>query len=248
MHRRVRVFGLLVLVLGVALGGLHLPGFLAEREALRVQGVHVEGTRHMEAEEVVEAMTLPGDLSILDDPSPYEARLRNHDLVRDARVSRRLPRSLVAEVEERRPVALLPTPTLLPVADDGGMLSLDPLPPDLDLPILRPGGWESADTADRDELPPTRRVTRELERLERELPELAEGISEVSWSRGGALAVRLADPPVTLHLPVESDASRLSEALLVLREALARDDTPPEGVDLRFEDQVVVRYSAAEGG
>jgi len=51
-------------------------------------------------------------------------RLRAHPLIRAVEVSRRLPGTLVVEVEERVPVGLVPTPTLQPVDRDGHRLPL----------------------------------------------------------------------------------------------------------------------------
>lgn len=247
MVRRIRLFVVLVVVLGAVVALIHLPEILGERQILRIQGVHVEGARHLEPREVVEALDLPPSFSILDDPAPLEARLRGHPLVRDARVGRRLPRGLVAEVEEREPVALLPTPTLAPVDVDARVLPLEPARMDLDLPVLRTRGWDGAEAVDRGDLPPPQHLTSEIGRLGEVMPDLAGRVSEVTWGEGDALVARLEDPPITVHFPPGADSARLREGMAALGHAMARTDTIPRAVDLRFEDQVVVRYPTEEG-
>lgn len=248
MSRHVRVAALLAILTGVVVGAFHAPQLLEDRAFLRVQGVQVEGTHRLDPYDVVEIMGLPGDLSILTDPAPYQERLGSHRLVRDATVRRTTSRTLVAEVEEREPVAYLPTPTLLPVDAGATLLPLDPAEAGLDLPILRPDGWDGAPVVGRDELPPPQKLTSELERVGQGAPDLTRQLSEVAWGEGDALLARLEDPPLTLHLPLGVDDVRLQEAAAALGDAMARTDTIPEAVDLRFDDQVVVRAPGEEGG
>src|SRR6185436_6494915 len=99
---------------------------LAHLDFFRVRRIELQGASHLSVEEAEEAVAIPQGSSVWDDPSEWEARLARHPLVREAHVERRLPRTLVLVVTERDPVALLPTPMLVPVDAEGRVLPLDP--------------------------------------------------------------------------------------------------------------------------
>lgn len=231
----------LLLSVGVAAGLARVPDALAHVEAFQVRELRLEGARFLTYQEALRAASVPSGASVWDDLEPLEARLGSHPLVLKARIRRRLPDALVLEVEEREPVALVPTPALVPVDASGRALPVDPAVHRLDLPLIRSGG--PALSGQNRLLPARLRVAaRELGRLLAAEPQFAARISEVRWA-DGALAFRLADPSVDLvaHPPLAS--ARLREGFRALSEA--RDRWPgrdPERLDLRFADQVVVSF------
>lgn len=240
--------GLLVLVGFTALltlGVTHLPEAMAESEVFRVSKVEVEGIRYLSEEEALAAAALPPDLNLWDPTEGVADRLRTHPLVREARVRRKLPRTLVLELVEREPVALLPTPVLTPVDPDGRRLPVDPSLHVLDLPLLRA---EQEDTGRG--LSPTelRVLAGEVHRLERLDPLLHASLSDAGVGAWGEVVLRLAEPAVIMRYPPPLTPARLREGLLVLADALERHpDRMPEVVDLRFADQVVVRLTSPGG-
>ena len=67
-------------------------------------------------------------------------------------------------------------------------------------------------------------------------------VSSVSWTDRGSMLVTWSEPPVDFLLPPGTPPSRLREGIVALQDAASRStDGPPVAVDLRFEDQVVVR-------
>lgn len=242
-----RLFGGLLLVAGAGLGLAHLPELLSGWSVLRVAEVRVEGARYLGEAEAVEVMGMVGEVSMFDDMEPYRERLRAHSLVREVTLRRRPFRTVMVEVEEREPVALLPTPTLVPVDAEGRILPLDPAGDRLDLPVLRASGWEDPAELEREDLPVPGRVTRELDRLARMDPDFAAAVSEVGWADGDVLMVRMSSPPVVFQLPVPLADERLREGMLALADAVAEGRGEPRAVDLRYEDQVVVRFHSRQG-
>lgn len=246
MRRPGRFVGWIVvaLLLGWALswGIPRAPGALAQLDWFPVHGVRVEGTRYLTEEEVREVAAVPADANLWDDVEPVAARVRAHPLVRDVRVSRRLPGTLVVRVEERQPVALVPTPTLEPVDRDGRLLPLDPAVHRLDLPVIRPRRPE------RFAAPPPPAIAaaaREAARLAEQDPAFWEGVSEVTedGSREVTLEWAGADGfPVRLRFRAPLAQARLREAMAVLHDVSGRGGPAPVLLDLRFADQVVVRW------
>lgn len=252
MRRPGRFFGWLTtaLLLGWGLSWVvpRVPGALAEMDWFRVRGVRVEGVRYLTAGEVESAAAVPPDANLWDDPRLVAARVRAHPLVRDARVRRRIPGTLVVRVEEREPVGLVPTPTLAPVDREGRLLPLDPVRHRLDLPVIRPersgrGAPEPAAIA---------AAARAASRLSELDPAFWSQVSVVTADGSRAVVVEWGDPAVRLRFRTPIAAVRLREAMAVLDDArAAAADTaagptggqPPTTLDLRFADQVVVRRS-----
>jgi cell division septal protein FtsQ len=151
-----------------------------------------------------------------------------------------MPGTLVVSVVERRPVALVPTPTLEPVDAAGTLLPIDPAEHRLDLPVLD----ELLPPAPQSRLLPQRgrSLAAEVGRLVDVDAGFMQGVSEVSWRDDHTLVVRWGEPQVDFLLPPGAPSRRLREGLAVLGDALARDSNhAPKVIDLRYADQVVVR-------
>lgn len=247
MVRRAQALGTIVLAAALAVGISRVPRLLSRIELFRVQSFALEGERHLTLEEAVEAAGVPAQASVWDDPEPWKARLRSHPLVRDARVRRDLPSTLVFEVEERTPVALYPGPVLRPVDEAGRPLPLDPAERRLDLPVLRPtlvgGGGRELSPAE------LRSLAREVARMGRLEPALRVRISEAALGARGEVAILLDEPRLSFLFRPPLTARRLGEGLRALSDAADRRGAEEvRGIDLRFEDQVVIRTEGGAGG
>jgi len=253
--KRLLVF-VFVLTLATALGGLlaRVPRALAQVEAFRIREIRLEGNRFLTAEEAAKAVAITPMASLWDDLDPLEDRLREHVLVDEVRAKRRFPGTLLLEVVERQPVALVPNPTLEPVDSTGSFLPIDPARHQLDLPIIsfkgrRAGGDLSA--AER------RVVAHEIARLGEANPEFLARISEVTLDVRGDLWAQFWRPdtqgeiwdlPITLRFHPNLPSRRVQEGLQALGDAMSRfEGAVVADLDLRYEDQVVVRLDRARG-
>lgn len=227
--------GVLLVAAGVAATTPRLARKIARSEVFRVAELELEGERYLTLQEAAAAADVPKEASVWDDPVEWEARLSAHPLVRSARVRRRIPGTLVFVVEEREPVGLVPTPTLEAVDAEGRILPIDPSEHGLDLPLLQvPPKSKDADK--------TRAVlAAEADRLVRVDPEFAGRLSELARDERGDLVARWGDPVVTFRFTPSVDARKLREGMLVFFDAAAESGEPPATVDLRFDEQVVVR-------
>ena len=238
---------LLVTGLAVASAALasRLPEALARMELFRVREVRLQGNRFLTQEEAARTVALPPGANVWDDLSAWEERLAAHPLVKEAKVRRRLLGTLVAEVVEREPVALVPSPTLEPVDAEGRILPIDPARHRLDLPILTPwgsGGEEVLTLTQR------RILAAEVARLGEADPELVARLSELSLDRRGDLRARIWEPAVTLSLPLGLPSRRIREGFAALADAGERfEGRAATDLDLRYQDQVVVRLGRSKG-
>lgn len=228
-----------VLASALGFGASHVPDLLAGVEMFRVRGIRLEGARFVTLEEVLGSVELPPDASVWDDPTPWVRRLLAHPLVEALEVRRDLPDTLVFRVTEARPVALVPTPTLIPVDGDGRPLPIDPSRHRLDLPLLRSGDGLAGEGAPQRVRP----LARELQRLGSTEPEFVAMLSELDWDGEGAAVALWGDPAVAFRFAPPLSAARLHEAMAVFSDATARfPDRRPRAVDLRYDEQVIVRF------
>ncbi len=250
--------GILVLVTATMAGGLGGP-WVVERisgiELFRVTEVVVEGGHYLTAEEIRSVAAVPRGASLWDDLAPVLERLRAHPGIRDAKAERRPPGTVVLLIEEREPVAMVPSPTLTPVDAEGAVLPFDPALERLDLPLLSPrreavpgGAAEAGAPLSPAEL---RVLTAELDWLGRTLPDLVASTSDVALDDWGSVVLHLDQLRVLLRYPPPLSPRRLQEALLAFEDAVRRNPGhPPVELDLRFQEQVVVGFSPppARGG
>ncbi len=228
---------------GLAVGGAvlafdWLPDALAELDVFRAREYTVEGTRHLDDEQVLATAAISPFMSVFDDLTVIEQRLEQHPLIRHARVTTKLPETLVVTIEERTPVGFVASPVLEPVDREGRILPLDPVEHRLDLPVLFKVG-------DGEALSPSqmRILAMEVDRLGADDPTFLAAVSEMTIDdRGDATAVVSGDLLLQFRPPLSH--RRLRDGLTVLEDAvLVRPDQRVAVLDLRFDDQIVVRYA-----
>jgi cell division protein FtsQ len=139
-------FGLFVLaIVGVALVALDVPAKLgrAAGEAVgdagfRVKSVDVQGIKRMDPRPVYEiALDQKTTAMPLVDVADIRKRLLEFGWVKDARVSRRFPDTLVIDIVERKPAALWQDEDRLTLIDaEGVVLDRVPVAQMPDLPLL----------------------------------------------------------------------------------------------------------------
>jgi cell division protein FtsQ len=201
---------------------------LRSMDFFRVRRVEVEGSRYTAADEIVALMQVDTTASLWDDLDPLEVRVREHPQVKEVRIGRRIPGTLVVRVTEDPPIALVNTTKGLSVTDAAGQaLPVDPTRTDVDLPVL----------ATRDTL-----LLRLLAQVREELPSLYARISEAR--RGARGEVILVLPEHRIIAPADVTVGRLADVLAVEQD-LARRALRVAELDLRFRDQVVARLPSA---
>lgn len=213
-----------------------VPRLLATLPAFHVDEVLVDGTRYIRPDEVKRLAALDEGASVWDDPETWEARVREHPMVRDVTVRRRGFRSIEIAVVEKHPVALVATPELVPVNGDGIVLPVDPAAVALDLPMIEGlTGVEDGRIAD----PGILELAGVLDRLERENAGFVSVISEAGRTPEGDLRfVMLPGADAGLVLLPRSDPVRgLRRVSIALGQV---EDPRVERADARFAGQVVL--------
>jgi cell division protein FtsQ len=220
---RLALFGALLLVLLAS--PLWGPRALRHLAFFRVRKIEVNGLRYTPARDVLSRLKVDTTRSVWDPLAPLAERVMAHPQVESAYVSRKLPGTLVVDVIERRPVALVPIGAELRAVDERGVtLPLDPSRTPVDAPVV---------TA-----PHAAGVYHLLGEMQREAPALYARISSIRPAGSGELLVQVADVPVRTMTSVT--LARLSDIEPVERD-LARRQLRAAELDLRYRDQVIAR-------
>jgi cell division protein FtsQ len=220
----------------LALGGFTLavllamplwgPRALAQLAFFRVRKVEILGLRYTDPAELLSRLRVDTTRSVWDPLPPLADRVSTHPAVGHVEVTRRLPGTIVVDVTERRPIALVASGAALRAVDERGVvLPIDPSRTPVDAPVVSAAPRETA-------------VYHLLGAMQREAPRLYSRISSIRTTGGGEMLLQVADFSVRTMTSVS--LARLSDIDPVERD-LARRQVRPAELDLRYRDQVIAR-------
>jgi cell division protein FtsQ len=211
----------LVLIAGAPFWG---PLVLRQLSFFRVRKVEIIGARYVSVGEVVDRLHVDTTASIWDPTAPLAARLASHPQLRRVSVRRKLPGTLVVDIDENLPVALVATDEGVRAYDARGVaLPIDLARTPIDAPILPrrdPG------------------VLKLLGLLRSEAPALYDRVSEVRTVGQDEVLIDFDGTPVRAMRDVS--AARLAE-IDPVEDDLTRRGLHAAEIDLRYRDQVIAR-------
>jgi cell division protein FtsQ len=189
-----------------------------------VHRIEVVGAHYVAPSDILMRLKVDTMASVWDPTAPLAARVMTHAEVEHARVRRRLPGTLVVEITERVPVALVPAPKGFQVFDDRGRaLPIDPARVTVDAPVL-----SQRDTA----------VLRFLGEIKRSMPEFYARVNTIAPVGADEMTIDLKSYPVRAMKDVNLE--RLTE-IDPIEADLQRKQLRPAEIDLRYRDQVIAR-------
>jgi cell division protein FtsQ len=211
----------LILIAGAPFWG---PLVLRQLSFFRVRKVEIIGARYVSVGEIVDRLHVDTTRSIWDPTAPLAARLASHPQLRRVSVRRKLPGTLVVDIDENLPVALVATSEGVRAYDARGRahpIDLSRTP--IDAPIL-----------------PRRDVgvLQLLGLLRTEAPAVYDRVSEVRVIGADEVLIELDGTPVRAMRDVS--AARLAE-IEPVEQDLARRGLHAAEIDLRYKDQVIAR-------
>ena len=221
---RVRLALLGILGLLVVASPLWLPLLVRRMAFFHVHRVEIVGTHYVAPSDILARLRVDTLSSVWDLTGPLVARVQRHPAVQKAVISRKLPGTLVVEITERVPVALVPAPNGFTVYDARGVaLPIDLTSVTVDAPVLM-----QRDTA----------LLRLLGAMRTGMPTLYARVSMVSRAGRDELILQLRTAPVRTMQDVTLE--RLAE-LEPVEADLARKQLRVSEIDLRYRDQVIAR-------
>lgn len=210
-----------IVMLGAPFWG---PLLLRQLSFFRVRKIEIVGAHYLSVGDVLERLHVDTTASVWDPTGPLVARLAPHPQIRSVTLRRKLPSTVVVEIQENLPVALVASDDGLRAYDvRGTLLPIDLARTPIDAPIL-----------------PQRDVglLRLLGVLRNEAPALYDRVSEVRVTAPDEVILQLAGTPVRAMRDVTP--ARLAEIEPVEND-LARRGLRAAEIDLRYRDQVIAR-------
>lgn len=235
-----RVMQMLLLGAGVV-AAAHLPWGELRRRAAIVTEVRVEGAHYLDAARIAEIAGIrPGEDLFGVSLERSRQVLLLDSRVAWARVSRRLPRGIRIEVEERVPVILVHHGVPWEI-DSAGVL-LAPLQRGVvaDVPLLVGPHFEDVPAGSQVRGAGVRRGLAWVQALSDRALQLSAEVSEVDVSDADATALTLISG-TRIVAPAWPPSVRRLSALRVVLADLKQKGTAAQELDLRFEHQVIVR-------
>lgn len=222
--------------------GLRLADARGWLDLFRVREVRVAGIRVANPNVLVaEAGLMGAEVHWWSPLGLYAERVKRDPLVADARFVRRFPNRLTLEIVEREPIAFLRARRLAPVDSVGRVLPVSAYHPAWDAPVLTTA-WEGESLvgAGRVRVDAVRETLGWLGQVSRQYPALMREISAVELDRAGNVTLRLVRGGGSIVLDHGTPIEKLALVDDVLRD-LHEKGIRFSRLDLRFEDQIVVR-------
>jgi cell division protein FtsQ len=213
---------------------------------LKVKRVTIEGNRIVETAEITQLIKVPKNTQLQDvDLMAVRRDILSHHFIKDAVVERDLPATLKVTIKERVPLAIINSTEILYLDEDGVVLPHSTSKHLFDLPVLTgmPDGI-SLTPGTMITHPDIQEALQILATARLVNKELYHVISEVRLRNGGDIVLYAAEwgvPIIFGHGGIADKLVRLESFWnTVVRE---RGSANLQYVDLRFDDQVVVRWN-----
>ncbi len=230
-----------VLIVGSAIvAAMHAYNYATTADRFMVQNVEFSGLTRVATVELEPLIDdLAGQNLLLAPLESYAQRLTLHPRVRHAQLRRVLPDKVAVTVEEREPVALVFTGEFFEVDTDGVVMSRDSFTDMLDLPIISGIAAESVQPGRRSDSDELRSALIALQACHRYGGELADDVSEIAIAKEGVVIRSLSRHQVLVL--GEGDFDAKLKKYFLLKDTMSTAERDARWVDLRFQDQVVLR-------
>jgi cell division protein FtsQ len=214
------------------------------RETLKVQRVIVEGVTTLSAKEIVAlAKVSPQAVLYSMDLEEIRDRVLHHPFVRAVDVSRQYPNKLTVNVVEREPVATINCGQLCYVDEEGMLLPCNGSNKKFDLPLI--SGIEGVENVKSGKMVMSKEMFEAIDvcQTARSLDTgVYRMISEINMNNGGDIILYSSEAGI----PVVVGRGEIEKKLLLLENfwvsnMATTDVENVQYIDLRFEDQVVVK-------
>jgi cell division septal protein FtsQ len=234
-----RVIG--VFIVGVLIvASMYLYNYLTTAPRFAIERVELAGLSRLEPGELERLVgDLRGQNILLAPLDAVETRLESHARIASVECRRVLPDRVVYSITEREPVALVYTDRFFEIDAAGMVMAGDRYTGLLDLPTITGVARDDVRAGRRCDDPMVRGALEAL-RVCRDLGAgFAGNISELRATQAGISIRSLRDDCVLLL--GDGDYERRLRKFFMLRDELARREEPGKLIDLRFENQVVLR-------
>jgi cell division protein FtsQ len=221
-------------------GAFQAYNVLTTSEKLEVKRVEVKGLNRLAPADVERLVAdIRGQNILLVPLEKYGERFAGHPRIRAASFKKVLPNKVICTLEEREPVVLVYADGFREVDEAGMILTSDDLTDYLDLPIITGVSRKSVKEGAYCREPQLANALRVLGICKRYGGSFANEISELRVGEQGISVVSLKEGMVLLV--GESEFEGRLKKFFLIRSTIAKKEEPSKVIDLRFDDQVVLR-------
>jgi cell division protein FtsQ len=221
---KLRVIALAAVVVLAAGSPFWAPLLMRRMAFFHVKRIEILGAHYVPASDILARLHVDTLASVWDPTAVLESRVASHPEIATVEVRRKLPGTLVVEVTERAPVALVPASGGFRVYDERGVaLPIDPSRVTVDAPVL---------------MQRSPRLLRLLGDMRLRMPALYARVSTVRAIGTDEVEFDLQTHPVRAMQDVSLE--RLAEIAPVEADLTRKGLTASE-LDLRYRDQVIAR-------
>lgn len=219
---------------------LKVSTWLNAQELFLLKEIKVEGTRFIGNQEVLKLVQTDSLVNLLDlDLHRISEPIRQHPLIEDVSVSRRLPSTLLIKVTERKPLAILNQSELVAIDVRGKLLPEFKLEMLTDYPVISNVPFDKDHQERNHEV---REILNLLHYLKTNEFLLYSEISEISYSKKIGLYCYLNDRAVPVIFGKENNEAKIAHLVTVLKILKTEEKlTDVQYFDLRFQNQVIVK-------
>jgi cell division septal protein FtsQ len=224
----------------ISVGLLYAYDFVTTTKKLAITAVQVNGiTRTNPADIERMLLDLKGQNIFRAPLESYERRLRMLPRIKDADLKVMFPSTIVCSITEREPVALVFANRFIEVDEEGMVLTEDAISSKLDLPIITgiPGDVLNQGAICKNVY--LAEALRALQACKLLGGSFTGDISEIKAGPNGVSIVSLREGCIVMLGNAEFE-KRLKKFFL-LRDTIEKNDIETKVIDLRFEDQIVLR-------
>jgi len=215
------------------------------KDSLKIQRVVISGTRLLPAADVYALARVPMKNSLFGTTmQDIRERVAHQPFVRSAIVYRQLPDIVHIHIREREPVASLNTVHLCYIDEEGVLLPYYHTAVKLDVPLIN--GISGLDHVQVGEVAVSNEVFQAIDILKTARmvdTSIYRLISEVNMNNGGDITLYSVDGGVPIVLGRGDIGKKLATLRTFIEKILKTEDqTKLRSIDLRFDEQVVVKW------
>lgn len=208
-----------------------------------VHNIVVEGTQHLDKARIIKTAAIhPGENIFRIDLANASRSLRKDFAAQDFTLFRRLPDTVVIQVVERKPVALINNGELVGVDAQGVLLPHIGAELVDSLPIIT--GINGADVLTKPEIKERLMAgLKLLDAISRQAPAVQKRISEINAANASTLGISLIDNGIEVIIGESEWTEKLPNLEKVISQVVSRGDSV-QSVDMRFGEKIFIRKAS----
>ena len=213
---------------------------IASHPVFNVRYVVVEGAEYINEEEIINTAAIEMEANIYDiDIAQISQSLEQAYAAENFTIYRRLPNTIVIDITERKPVALLNTDSIVGVDENG--VPLPHIGADLveSLPIIT-GIKSVSSLADSTVKARLTAGLSMLNNISEDAPSVYKRISEVNVTETASMGISLVDNGIEVIIGDKDWKRKIPALAKIINEVTRRDDSI-KAVDIRFGEKIYVK-------